>query len=156
MMPLTKSPEREQPAFALPARTMMPLKSVILHHTLPRMSHFDWMFENPRDPGGPLICLRLGHLTLFHDRRAVALLEELSPHRRIYLEYQGIIAPLNVADRRIERGRVERVMRGRVFAQRWNDRDRLIQFDWRGWEGWVRMVKAGDRTWRAIRVDSKG
>lgn len=74
------------------------LRYVVLHHTGYGQPHFDLMLETDAD--GPLLTWRLTHWPTTDGTRFVAL----PPHRRIYLDYVGVISG--------QRGRVRRVAAG--------------------------------------------
>ena len=72
-------------------------RSVLLRHTLEEGgSHLDWMIERA-DPAAPLIAFRLAlSIELMNASEFAA--ERMADHRRVYLEYEGIVTGGRDAD----------------------------------------------------------
>jgi len=76
---------------------------VVLHHTGHGSAHFDLLFEDADDPGGGLTTFRC-------PRWPPAVgdaWEELPPHRRAYLTYEGPVSGGRGEVRRIDAGRCD-------------------------------------------------
>lgn len=113
-------------------------RTVVLEHTLRTGErHFDWLFERPDEPDGPLVSFRLAVRVdrVGDSGEGVEPIEavRMKDHRRMYLTYEG---PLSEG-----RGDVSRVGEGEVAW--YEERD--------GWIGlgvrWTEGGKGVTATW---------
>ena len=121
--------------------SMDPLPTVLLRHQTISGSHYDWLMVDPRDPEGPLWTGRTGI-----SSRGWALarrweVEEIAPHRRLYLTYEGPISS--------GRGSVDRIDQGQILPQLWTGHRIVLDLSMTCCRGLVQLVRIGPKRWRA-------
>ncbi len=140
-----------RPATSSSPPTRLPL--VVLHHVLPRGSHYDLLLANPLDPKGLLWAGRISRPPARWATMRRFILTPLPPHRRRYLRFEGPLAPKTgplqgpfrgpFRGRGQSRGRVKRVDRGWCIATIWSPRRFGLQIHLTGFTG------ALEGSWRA-------
>ncbi|MBI1336348.1 MAG: hypothetical protein GC164_05240 [Phycisphaera sp.] len=124
---------------------MLTLQTVILRHTRASDTHYDWLFEHPRPPGGAvgrLVTFRMGLCFTGGWAPSVQLVRRLPDHRRAYLTYQGPVSG--------GRGRVLRVGRGFAYVRLWSQ-SRIVmemELEKHAWAIEVKHVTAS--SWRVL------
>jgi hypothetical protein len=116
-------------------------RCVILQHTTPDgQHHYDWLFERPEDPLGPLWAGRVPYPPPVWPRLANWPVQQLGDHRRRYLHYQG---PLSRG-----RGTVERRDSGTLLPIRWTPDESVLDIALGGCAGRLVLHKtAPDEAW---------
>lgn len=130
-------------------------RGVTLLHTLPApqsdLTHHDWMLEDPTQPPG------VGNLITFRvakpmrawpdsadaDARPIYI-EQIQPHRRAYLDYEGDLTG--------NRGRVERVETFTFTVEHWADDAATVNIVDADWQGTVTLRREQGSRWIAERV----
>ncbi len=110
-------------------------------------SHWDWLLADPRAPQGRLIAYRLPLPSAAFDAAGAWPARPLPPHRRLYLAYQGPVAPS--PDRpNLPRGRVLRIDEGTFHPKLWTEARQIIDVSLRHFRGVIEMRRLGEQSIR--------
>lgn len=132
---------------------MPPRPTVLLFHETPAGDHYDWLLDDPTARGTPaepeprLWTARVKIPSGEWAGRGTFDLEPIPPHRRLYLTYEGPIAPATPGGE--PRGRVSRVDEGTFEVREWGAERKVIRLWFRQVQGEVELVRGSDSRWRA-------
>lgn len=118
------------------------LPTALLQHTTRTGSHYDWLLADPRDPLGLLWTARTHESSDTWATRGSWKLEPISPHRRVYLDYQGAISG--------GRGSVLRVDRGWFVPQLWTASRMVLDLHFTRCAGLVELRRVSRKCWVAM------
>ena len=120
---------------------MRHFRTVILHHTSRHGSHYDWLLEDPAQPGGLLWAARVIHASDAWLSMGAFTLQPIAPHRRRYLSYEGPISG--------GRGQVRRVDEGVFVPRLWCEHRTVLDVSLGRFEGRVEMRRVSAACWKA-------
>jgi hypothetical protein len=121
---------------------MSDLPTVLLRHDLPDGSHhFDWLLATPADPDGLLWGGRVGLPSDQWIKAGQWDLEVLPPHRRRYLQYEGLLSD--------NRGSVRRVDEGSISVIEWTDHLIVVDLAMKHCRGRVEVSRVDATHYRA-------
>lgn len=102
----------------------LPLKTSLLYHAAPGHPHWDWLVADPSQPrsaAASLVTWRVMHHWRDWGRVGQLFAEQLPPHRRRYLTWQGELSQ--------HRGWVRQDGRGNAEVQIWTPEKFLLTLD---------------------------
>ncbi len=134
---------------------MLEIATVLLRHETRRGGHFDFMIEDPawlrmyaseKGVGSlyratPLLTWRCTLALAEWPAAQCVELEELPPHRREYLDYEGELTG--------DRGSVRRVDRGHAIVHAWTQDGGIIELRMRSLTATVALERITAGRWRA-------
>jgi hypothetical protein len=125
---------------------MKKLPTVLLHHTTPTGSHYDWMLLDPQDADDDQVDHALWTARCPHPADAWLGLEKfdleaLPPHRRCYLTFQG---PLTG-----DRGHVQQVDQGWFTPSLWTATQIHLELHLQSGDFLVQLLLIRDNRWQA-------
>lgn len=123
---------------------MNPLPCVLLLHLTDEGQHYDWLLGDPRNPRGRLWTAHCQHPSATWAQLRTWTVQEIAPHRRKYLRFQGPLPPLEGRSR----GRVVRVDRGSFHPIQWGPRRRLIDLKLQHFSGRLLLERLDGTHWR--------
>lgn len=126
---------------------MRTLATVLLHHQTAKGSHYDWLMEDPPtadDPASRLWTARVELPSRQWMETEAWLLEEIAPHRRLYLIYEG---PLSEG-----RGDVRRIDEGSIIPRVWAADRRVLEVRMRDFHGALELRRSDAQWWEARHV----
>ena len=129
----------------LPDPCAAKLPTVLLEHRTADTMHHDWLLADPRladQPDARLFTARLEPHSRAWAARGSWMLEQIKPHRRLYLTYQG---PLSGG-----RGHVRQVDAGWFSPLHWCDEHMVIQLAMRHCQGLIGLRRVEANRWRAV------
>ena len=125
------------------------LPTVVLRHAWGLNSHHDWLLADPAAPQGKLWAGRVDPPPRTWRGVGWWLIEQLPPHRRVYLRYQGPIGPPAEQPAAGGRGRVWRVDEGHYRPLLWGEHRRVLEIVLNHFTGRVELCRLDPGRWRA-------
>lgn len=126
------------------------LATVLLKHEnppAPDVDHFDWMLTNPDDPHGLLWTGRVMTPVEQWNRLDGFEFLEIHPHRRLYLSYEGAIAP-SPDQPHLARGSVRRIACGSFSPLLWQQERRRLELRMAQAQGIMEMIRHHAGSWQ--------
>lgn len=123
---------------------MLRVPTALLLHTTPDGRHYDWLVgtaEYGVDPQARLWTARVAHPSEAWRGLGCFDLAVIAPHRRVYLDYQGLVSG--------GRGGVTRLDRGEAVIELWRAGRIVCDIQMKHFRGRVLADVVDGDTWRA-------
>ncbi|MEX0774443.1 MAG: hypothetical protein WD042_01890 [Phycisphaeraceae bacterium] len=129
---------------------MTQLPTVLLRHDLSTGAHYDWLLADPLDPAGLLWAGRVTRPSWSWAAIDTWHIQQIAPHRRLYLTYQGPLQPRHGQGR----GYVCRVDQGYALPRLWTAQRRILTLKTRYFQGEIHFHRLDADRWQAWRPES--